>query len=156
ERSEHDERVRATARVRRARRLAIAALATSALAGGIVVARSAAMALARVPADDVRLAAALRYAPTVACPWHERDGALADVVPAELGGTPSDPSTSRFDRELRRAYESERDALLAVAPGRCVGGLGHWQLAAHGDACTATFRAGAPELRLELARGGDS
>ncbi|HEY1554664.1 MAG TPA: hypothetical protein VGF94_07485, partial [Kofleriaceae bacterium] len=153
-----DERVRATRRVIRARRIAVAALAACALAGGVVVARSAAMALDRVPAQDARLAAALRYASTVACPWHEQDGALGDVVPVELGGDVADGTdsgTARFDRELRADYRGERDQLLAALPA-CTGARGHWQLARHGAACAATFRAGAPELHLELAPRADA
>ncbi|HTR50629.1 MAG TPA: hypothetical protein VMJ10_07975, partial [Kofleriaceae bacterium] len=158
ERDGDDERVRATRRVIRARRIAVAALATSALAGGVVVARSAAMALARVPAHDARLAAALRYASTVSCPWHDHDGAPSDVVPVELGGEVDDTADSgvaRFDRELRAEYRGERDELVAALPA-CTGVHGHWQLERRGATCVATFRGGAPELHLELAPRADA
>ncbi|MGE5184109.1 MAG: hypothetical protein ACM31C_18695, partial [Acidobacteriota bacterium] len=151
--SEHDESVRGTPRVARARRIAIGALAACALAGGIVVARSAAMALARVPGEDVRIAAALHYAPTIACPWHDHDGALADVVPEELGGAPTDAGTTRFDRELRAAYRADRAALIA-AVASCAGTAGRWALASHAGGCTATFHAGAPALALSLSPRG--
>ncbi|MEO8554787.1 MAG: hypothetical protein ABI678_32640, partial [Kofleriaceae bacterium] len=144
-----DERVRTTARVVRARRIALAALATTACAAAIVVARSAAVALARVPADDARIAAALDYGPTVACPWRERSGGLATLVPEAFGGTPSDPGTSRFDRELRAAYAADRASILG-ALASCSGTAGHWRLSRAGEVCTAVFHAGGPELRLAL------
>jgi len=144
-----DERVRKTARVVRARRIALAALATTACAGGIVVARSASVALARVPADDARIAAALDYGPSVACPWKEQSGAVASLVPAAFGGTPTDAGTTRFDRELRATYAIDRSAALGAIE-RCSGTAGHWRFTRAGDACTAVFHAGGPELRLAL------
>ena len=144
-----DERVRKTARVVRARRIALAALATTACAGGIVVARSASVALARVPADDARIAAALDYGPSVACPWHEQSGAIGSLVPATFGGTPTDSGTSRFDRELRATYAIDRAAALG-ALAACTGSAGHWRFTRTADACTAVFHAGGPELRLAI------
>ncbi|MEO8845583.1 MAG: hypothetical protein ABI591_04095 [Kofleriaceae bacterium] len=150
-----DERVRTTARVVRARRIALAALATTACAGGIVVARSASAALARVPADDARIAAALDYGPTVACAWREHAGALATLVPATIGGAPTDAGTTRFDRELRAAYAIDRAAVLGALDA-CHGTAGHWRLSRIGTTCTAVFHAGGPELRLAIVRPAGS
>nr|HEX4317028.1 hypothetical protein [Kofleriaceae bacterium] len=157
ERRIDDERVRATRRVVRARGVALAALAATACAGGVVAARSAATALDRVPADDARIAAALRYADGLACPWPARAGALDDVVPSELGGAPTDAGTTRFDRELRDAWAADRPALVAALAGTCRGDAGRWRLAATADGgCVAGFRTGGPELRLSLARDGQA
>ncbi len=143
-----DERVRATPRVIRARRIALAALATCACAGGIVVARSAAVALARVPVDDARIAAALDYASSIACPWREHDGI---AVPEQLASSPRDDGTTRFDRELHAAWDADRAPLLA-AVATCGGSAGRWRLARDGDICRATFRAGGPEVRLAIGK----
>jgi hypothetical protein len=150
-----DERVRKTARVVRARRIALAALATTACAGGIVVARSASVALARVPVDDARIAAALEYGPTVACPWRDQTGAVATLVPDTFGGAPSDAGTTRFDRELRATYAIDRAAVLGALEA-CRGTADHWRLSRAGDTCTAVFHAGGPELRLAIAKPSGS
>jgi hypothetical protein len=109
-----DERVRATPRLRRARALVLAALVGGGAAAIALVARASASALARTAGDDDRISAALRYAGSLACPWHDRDGATpSDVVPTALESSPSDLDTQRFDRELRATWSLQRPALIA-------------------------------------------
>ena len=146
-----DARIRGTPRVIRARRVAAIALAATALAGGTIVARSAATALARVPGDDARISAALAYAGAIACPWRDQHGTLDELVPASFGATPTDPGTVRFDHELRSAWLADRPAAVAAAQ-TCTGSVTHWRFTGTPEHCTASFRAGGPELRLELSK----
>jgi hypothetical protein len=151
-----DERVRQTPRLARARAVAIAALAVAGVAAIVVVARAGACALGRVTGDDVRIDAALQYAGTIRCDFRERAGAkLDELVPALVGGTPSDDATARFERELRAAWAEDRPKLLAaLQPPACRGPAGRWQLARDGEDCVATFRAGWPEVKLALRPDG--
>jgi hypothetical protein len=145
-----DERVRGTARLRRARAIVLAALAVAALAGVIVVARAGACALGRAAAEDARIDSALHYAGSIACPWPARTGAtLDDVIPAGVQGEPRDDDTERFDRELRAAWSRDRAPLLA-ALGDCRPRAGRWTLARDGEACVATLRAGIPSVQLRV------
>ncbi|HEX4421527.1 MAG TPA: hypothetical protein VH165_26610 [Kofleriaceae bacterium] len=147
-----DERVRGTARLRRARAIVLAALGVAAVAGVIVVARAGACALGRVATEDERIDEALRYAGTIACPWPAQTGATLDaVVPASVAGTPRDDSTARFDRELRAAWSRDRP-LLVSALATCRDRAGRWTLARDGEACVATLRAGVPTIRLRTER----
>ncbi|HET9626888.1 MAG TPA: hypothetical protein VFP84_36260, partial [Kofleriaceae bacterium] len=151
-----DERVRRTARLRRARAIVLAALGISALAGVIVVARAGACALGRVASEDARIDAALRYASTIACPWPSHTAAaLADAVPLAVAGAPTDDATARFDRELQAAWTRDRLPLIA-ALSACRDRIGRWSLARDGEACVATLHAGIPSivLRTERADGG--
>ena len=94
-----DERVRRTARLRRARAIVLGALGIAAVAAVILVARAGSAALGRVATEDDRIDAALRYAATIACPWPAQTGAgFDDVVPTSVSGTPRDDATARFDR----------------------------------------------------------
>lgn len=146
-----DERVRQTARLRRARAIVLGALGVAALAAVVVVARAGGSALGRVASEDARVDGALAYAATIACPWPARDGAALDaVVPAEVAGTPRDEATARFDRELRMAWARDRAPLLS-ALSACAGRVGRWAIARDGDACTATLRAGMPAIALRIA-----
>jgi hypothetical protein len=165
-----DERVRRTARLRRARAIVLAALAGLAIAAVIIVARAGASALGRVATEDERIDTALRYAATIACPWPAQTGAgFDDVVPTSVSGAPRDDATARFDRELRAAWSRDR-ALLIAGLATCRDRAGRWTLARdgkaggaeaqHGDpgerACVATLRAGVPtiQLRIERMAGG--
>jgi hypothetical protein len=143
-----DERVRATPRLVRARRLVLAALAVGGGAAVIVVGRAGACALDRVATDDERIAAALRYADTLAC-GDTADGAL----PVAVGGTPTDDATARFDRELRAAFALARPALVdATARGTCTGHAGPWALAERDGACVARLPVGWPEIEVSFGR----
>jgi hypothetical protein len=145
-----DERVRGTPRLRRARAIVLAALGVAAVTGVIVVARAGATALGRVASEDDRLDAALRYASTIACPWPSHTGpTLADVVPLEVGGAPTDDATARFDRELKAAWTRERLPVIAAIPA-CRDRIGRWSLARDGEACVATLRAGIPSIALRI------
>ena len=147
-----DERVRRTARLARARAIALGALGITALAAVVLVARAGSAALGRVAAEDERIDAALRYAATIACPWPSRDGAaLDDVVPPGVPGTPRDDATARFDRELAAAWTRDRPLLLATLP-TCGARAGRWTLVRDGDGCVATLRAGVPTVRLRTER----
>ncbi len=148
-----DERVRATPRLRRARALVLVALAVGGVASIALVARASAAALARVAGDDVRLATALHYAGSLACPWTEREGATAsDVVPTALDGTPDDDDTARFDREQRAAWSFDRPALIA-ALGDCRDS-GRWRLARDATpvpgTCHAELSTGWPSVSLAV------
>jgi hypothetical protein len=144
-----DERVRRTPRLARARALAIAALALAGVAAVIVVARAGASALGRQAADDERIDTAIAYAASLACPWVERDGATLDeLVPQTFTSEPRDAATSRFDRELRDAWQRDRAALVAALPAcKSTGG---WRAEQSGTACVATFRTGWPAFRLAV------
>jgi len=151
-----DERVRRTARLRRARAVVLTALAVAAVAAVVVLARAGASALGRVATEDERIDAALGYAGTIACPWPTHTGAALDeVVPAVVAGTPRDDGTARFDRELREAWSRDRQALLAGLVS-CRDRVGRWKFARDGEACVATLAAGMPTIRLrtERADGG--
>jgi len=148
----HDERVRRTARLRRARAIVLGALGVAAIAAVIIVARAGASALGRVATEDARIDAALGYAGTIACPWPAHTGASFDeVVPAGIAGTPRDEATARFDRELGAMWARDRPRLLAALPA-CQGPAGSFRLARDGDACVATLRAGIPTIRLQIER----
>ncbi|HEX3758630.1 MAG TPA: hypothetical protein VHW23_07980 [Kofleriaceae bacterium] len=152
-----DERVRRTARLVRARAIALAALGVAALAAVIVVGRAGAAALGRAAAEDDRLDTALHYAATIACPWTSRDAAaLDDVVPLGVPGTPRDDATARFERELAAGWLRDRPLLVAGlgSLGGCRGRAGRWTLAADGAACAATLRAGMPVIRVRAERAG--
>lgn len=150
-----DERVRRTARLRRARAIVLAALAIAAVAAVIVVARAGASALGRVATEDDRIDAALRYASTIACAWPERTGAtLDDIVPTSLAGDPRDDSTVRFDRELRAAWSRERTPLIAGL-ATCGERAGRWRLARDGAACVATLHAGVPTVQVRVEPAAD-
>ncbi|HEY1811737.1 MAG TPA: hypothetical protein VGG74_05230 [Kofleriaceae bacterium] len=146
-----DERVRKTPRLRRARALVLAAIAVGGVAAIALVARASASALARVAGDDERIASALRYAGSLACPWTERDGANAsDVVPAALDGSPADPDSLRFDRELRAAWALDRPLLVAALPA-CHGTAGHWRLVRDASgSCRAELASGWPDVELAV------
>jgi hypothetical protein len=145
-----DERVRRTARLRRARAMVLAALGVAAVAAVVVVARAGASALGRVATEDERIAAALRYAATIACEGPERTGATLDeVVPASVAGDPRDDATVRFDRELRAAWARERPLLIAGLT-TCRDRTGRWRLARDGAACVATLYAGVPSIQLRV------
>lgn len=147
-----DERVRRTARLRRARAIVLAALGVAAIAAVIVVARAGASALRRVATEDERIDTALRYASTIACPWPAHTGATLDeVVPAGVAGEPRDDSTARFDRELRAAWSSDRTLLIASLES-CRDRAGRWRLARDGTACVATLHAGMPTIHLRVER----
>jgi hypothetical protein len=147
-----DERVRRTARLRRARAVVLAALGVTAIAAVIVVARAGASALGRVASEDDRIDAALRYARTIACPWPVHAGAtLDDIVPSSVSGEPRDDATARFDRELRAGWARDR-TLLVAALAPCRDRAGRWRLARDGDACVATLRAGVPTIQLRAER----
>jgi hypothetical protein len=151
-----DERVRRTARLRRARAIVLGALGVAALAAVIVVARAGASALGRVATEDERIDTALRYAATIACPWPVHTGAsLDEVVPAGVAGVPRDDATARFDRELRAAWSRDRP-LVTAGLAACGGRVGRWRFARDGEACVATLPAGIPtiQLRIERALGG--
>jgi hypothetical protein len=149
-----DERVRRTARLRRARAIVLAALAVSAIAAVIVVARAGTSALGRVASEDDRIDTALRYARTIACPWSSHSGAtLDDVIPSSVAGEPRDDATARFDRELRAGWARDRTLLLA-ALGPCSDRAGRWRLAHDGDACVATLRVGVPAIQVRTERAG--
>ncbi len=151
-----DERVRRTARLRRARAIVLAALGVASVAAVILVARAGASALGRVATEDDRVDAALRYAATIACPWSAREGAtLDDLVPAGVAGEPRDEATARFDRELRTAWSRDRPLVIAGLDA-CSGPAGRWSVARDGQACVATLRAGMPtvQLRSERVAGG--
>ncbi|HEX4456059.1 MAG TPA: hypothetical protein VH143_34600 [Kofleriaceae bacterium] len=139
-----DERVRQTPRLRRARTLVLAALVVGGAAAIALVARASASALARTAGDDDRIAAALHYAGSLACPWHDHDGtAPSDVVPAALESSPSDLDTQRFDRELRARWSLERPGLIAsLATCRTTGDAA---------ACTADLALGWPSVHLTVA-----
>ena len=110
-----DERVRQTPRLARARRVALAALAVAGVAAIAVVARAGWSALGRVTGDDGRIDAALQYAASIKCDAGERvGGTLEELVPALVGGAPSDDGTGRFERELRAAWLEDRAKLLAA------------------------------------------
>jgi hypothetical protein len=152
-----DERVRRTARLVRARAIALTALGVAATAAVIVVARAGGAALGRAAAEDDRIDTALRYAATIACPWASRDAAaLDDVVPLGVPGTPRDDATARFERELAAGWLRDRPSLVAgLGPlGGCSGRVGRWTLAPDGAACAATLRAGMPVIRLRAERAG--
>jgi hypothetical protein len=152
-----DERVRRTARLVRARAIALTALGVAAAAAVIVVARAGGAALGRAAAEDDRIDTALRYAATIACPWASRDAAaLDDVVPLGVPGTPRDDATARFERELAAGWLRDRPSLVAgLGPlGGCSGRAGRWTLAPDGAACAATLRAGMPVIRLRAERAG--
>jgi hypothetical protein len=152
-----DERVRRTARLVRARAIVLAALGVAAAAAVIVVARAGAAALGRAAAEDDRIDTALHYAATIACPWASRDAAaLDDVVPLAVPGTPRDDATARFERELAAGWLRDRPLLVAGLGqlGACRGRAGRWALAADGEACAATLRAGIPAIRLRAERAG--
>lgn len=150
-----DERVRRTARLRRARAIVLAALGVSAVAAVIVVARAGASALGRVASEDDRIDTALRYARTIACPWSSHTGAtLDDVIPAGVSGEPRDDATARFDRELRAGWARDRTLLLA-ALAQCQDRAGRWRLARDGEACVATLRVGVPTIQLRSERADD-
>jgi hypothetical protein len=145
-----DERVRRTARLRRARAIVLVALGVAAIAGVIVVGRAAASALGRVATEDERIDTALGYAGTIACPWPAHTGAsLDEVVPAVVAGTPRDDATARFDRELRAAWSGDRARLIAGLAS-CRDRAGRWTFARDGEACVATLRAGIPTIRLRI------
>src|SRR5262249_34037213 len=145
-----DERVRRTARLRRARAIVLAALGVTAIAAVIVVARAGASALGRVASEDDRIDEALRYARTISCPWPSHAGAtLDDVIPPTIAGEPHDDATGRFDRELRAAWARERPLLLAGLTS-CRDRAGRWRLARDGEACAATLRAGVPAIQLRI------
>ena len=151
-----DERVRRTARLRRARAIVLGALGVAVIAAVVVLGRAGRSALGRIATEDVRIDAALRYAATIACPWATQSGgALDDVVPSTVGGVASDDATARFDRELRAEWSQGRRALVAALPG-CRDRVGRWRLARDGQACVATLAAGMPtvELRTEPAGQG--
>ncbi|MDX2090671.1 MAG: hypothetical protein SFX73_22620 [Kofleriaceae bacterium] len=141
-----DERVRATPRLVRARRLVLAALAVGGGAAVILVGRAGACALERVATDDSRIAAALRYADTLACDVSE--GAL----PTAVGGTPTDDATARFDHELRAAFALARPALVeAASRSTCTGQVGAWALAERDGACVARLPVGWPAIEVAFA-----
>jgi hypothetical protein len=159
----HDERIRTAPRLRRARRIAAVSLALAAAAGVGLVARAGASALGRgvtaarrgAASGDARIDRALAYASTIACPAADRTGARPDdVVPASLAATPSDPSTTRFDRELAATWAADRPALLArLADGACTGRAGAWSLATDAaGACHAELDAGWPSVHLVASR----
>jgi hypothetical protein len=166
--SRDDERVRAAPRLRRARRIAIAALAIVGIAGVALVARAGSSALTRAvttahrgtSSGDARVDRALAYAESLACPWPERDaGRPDDAVPVAIAGTPTDLGTARFDRELGERWAAHRDALIrAIADGTCTGRAGAWRLAPDaGGTCIATFDAGWPQIQLAIeTRSGDA
>src|SRR5262249_28395568 len=110
-----DERVRATPRLARARALAVAALVVAGVAAFAIVVRSGTCALDRAAADDHRIDDALAYAASLACPWSEHDAATPDeLVPPALASAPRDAATTRFDRELRAAWDRDRARLVAA------------------------------------------
>jgi hypothetical protein len=147
-----DERVRRTARLRRARAIVLAALGVTAIAAVIVVARAGASALGRVASEDDRIDTALRYARTIACPWAGHTAATLDeVVPASVSGEPRDDATARFDRELRAGWARDRTVLVA-ALASCRDRAGSWRLVRDGEACVATLRAGVPTIQLRTER----
>ena len=149
-----DERVRRTARLRRARAVVLAALAVAACAAVVIVARAGASALGRAAVEDERVDIALRYAATIACPWPSKTGAtLAEVVPPEVAGVPRDDATARFDRELRAGWLRDR-APLIVGLSSCHDRAGRWTFARDGEACVASLRTGVPTIRLRVERAG--
>lgn len=150
-----DERVRQTARLRRARAVVLVALGASAIAGVVIVARAGACALGRVASEDDRVAAALSYAGSIACPWPTRAGSLDDVIPASVAGAPRDEATAHFDRELRAAWARDRAPLLG-ALAKCAGPAGRWSIARDGERCVATLRVGMPTIELAVARDGNA
>ncbi len=140
-----DERIRRSARLRRARAIVLGALGVAVSAGVIIVARAGGSALGRAATEDARIDAALHYASSIACPWSEHEG---PEVPAVIGGTPADDGTARYDRELRGQFVAERPRLVeALANCR---DAGHWRLARDGEGCVATLRAGVPTIRLRV------
>jgi hypothetical protein len=150
-----DERVRRTARLRRARAIVLGALGIAAVAAVIVVARAGASALGRAKTEDERIGAALSYAGTIACPWPAHTGASFDeVVPTRIAGTPRDDATARFDRELGAAWSRDRARLIAGLPS-CRDRAGAFRIAHDGEACVATLRAGMPTIRLRIERSTD-
>jgi hypothetical protein len=149
-----DERVRRTARLRRARAIVLGALGVAAVAAVILVARAGASALGRVASEDDRIDDALGYASTIACPWSVHDGATLDeVVPVSVAGEPRDEATARFDRELRVAWSRDRAPLIAGLAS-CRGPAGRWTLVRDGAACVATLRAGMPTIQVRSEPAG--
>ncbi|HEY4239861.1 MAG TPA: hypothetical protein VGM88_08595 [Kofleriaceae bacterium] len=132
-----DERVRQTARLRRARAVALTALAAVAVCGAIVIARAGSAALTRGAHDDARVDAALAYASSVAC---TPDG-------TDIGGEPTDAETGRFDRDLRAAWARDRAAVHASLAA-CADPPHGWTVAKTGDACEARFDAGLPTIHV--------
>jgi hypothetical protein len=149
-----DERVRRTARLARARAIGLGALAVTAVAAVIVVARAGGAALGRVAAEDDRIDTALGYASTIACPWPSITGpSLDDVVPIGVPGAPRDDATARFERELAAGWIRDRPLLVAQLAS-CGERAGRWALARDGKACVATLRAGVPTIRLRTEPSG--
>ncbi|HEV7556585.1 MAG TPA: hypothetical protein VGO00_14060, partial [Kofleriaceae bacterium] len=156
-----DERVRTAPRLRRARKIVVGGLAIAGVAAVIVVARVGSAALGRAGTTtasqhihDARVDTALRYAQGLACPWSDKTGTIDEVVPVAFGGTPTDPATARFDRELRTAWLTQRSSLVTALrdPAACKGKLGSAQLVSANGTCTAGFSIGWPELRLDVSR----
>jgi hypothetical protein len=151
-----DERVRTAPRLRRARKVVVTSLALAGIAAVIVVGRVGAATLGRAGTStasqhihDERVDTALHYATNLTCP-KDATGTLDDVIPKTFGGTPSDPATARFDRELRTAWSAHRPELVTALadPAHCKGP----QLHAADGTCTAVFSVGWPELRLDVSR----
>lgn len=159
-----DERVRRTPRLVRARRVAIGAVALIGVASGALVARAAACALDRVPGDDERVTAAVRYADSLACEVPEREAAtLAEALSPKIVGTPSDAATARYDAELQQLWQRERATLLAHAES-CTGRAGGWRFtreapgggdAPNGDAAAAPGRDTAAAAGADTPRDTD-
>jgi hypothetical protein len=154
-----DERIRSAPRLRRARRVAAAALAITGLAGVALVARAGSSALGRgvtaarrgAASGDARIDRALGYAASLACPWTDQTGKQPDdVVPVALLGTPTDASTARFAAELAATWAADRPTLLSQVT-TCTGRAGAWTLTAESDTtCRATLDTGWPRVELAL------
>lgn len=149
-----DERVRTTPRLVRAHRIVLAALAIAGLAATIVVIRAGVCAVMRGVSEDDRVEHALDYAESLACPWTEKRGALAEAVPAALVGKPTDDATRRFDAEVAATWATARQILTPAVLATCNGRHGPWSLAASSAGCIATVSLGWPAVRLELAHDG--
>jgi hypothetical protein len=106
-----DERIRATPRLRRARRLAAMALVACGLAGVAMVARAGDSALGRTGlrtgagSGDPRVDRAIAYAQSLAC------GTASPGLP-DLTAVPSDDATTRFHRELIAQWRQQRHVLV--------------------------------------------
>ena len=111
------------------------------------------VALARVPADDARIAAALDYGTDGRVPVARADRRARDAGPRcarrRADRCRHDALRSRAPRRVRdRSHRacSARSTACGTAPpatGDC---------RATGDTCTAVFHAGGPELRLAITR----
>ncbi len=166
----------------RVRTVTAAATVLVALAGMLVLARSAAFALRRPNPVDLAghavapfdgLVRAVDYAYRLQCPWPQRTAggagaaeggdAAEALVPTDLLGEPEAPGVTRFHDALRATWREQRGQAVNVVrrfldrtdDAACGGAGGAWQFERSPEApdeCRMRFKTGWPEVHLTITR----